>query len=399
MFDDSKLSNFSDSLPSLGALEESVKTTKTPPASGLNLSTKFDIKRQPMFFGESLGLTRFDQMRYPIFEKLTVSQNENYWQAHDVNLSQDRIDFDTRLLPNQKFIVVKNLGYQVLMDSVQSRLTIEAFRPWVSLPELDGCIQTWAYFESIHNKAYQHIVNNLYTNPSDFYDTILEDPNIVERARVIMRYYDEFINYGDQVKVFGYNKTLGLTLYEHKRLAYRAMVSVYALESIRFYVSFACAFSLAQQGLMIGNGKQMRLIARDEALHVGISLNILRLWPKEDADFAKIAASEMPFVIELFKEVVDGEKYWASNTVFSKGDMLGMNAQLMGNYIEHLANKRLKAIGCEQVFANKINPFTWMNSWLSSDDTQVAPQETEITDYKVSALNTQVDASKLVLDF
>lgn len=371
----------------------------------LNLATSTQIKKQPMFFGETLGLTRFDQMRYPVFDKLTTEQRANYWQAHDVNLSQDRIDFDTKLLPNQKHIFIKNLGYQVLLDSVQSRATIEAFGTWVSLPELKTCIEAWSFFEGIHNAAYQQILDNLYDNPSEFYDTILVDENITRRANAILCHYDDFIRYGYAVKTHGYDAALGLNLLQHKRLAYRAMVSVYALESIRFYVSFCCTFSLGQQGLMLGNAKEMQLIARDEALHVGISLTILRNWLKEGPEWQQIAQEETPTVLAIFREVVQQEKEW-SVYLFSQGDMLGLNAQLMGQYLEHLANKRVRAIlgkesytEIDRIFPNKVNPFNWMGKWLTSDDEQVAPQETEITAYKVSALNTQVNAGALDLDF
>jgi ribonucleotide reductase beta subunit family protein with ferritin-like domain len=138
--------------------------TETPRKSRINISPRVDIKKQPMFFGENIGLVRFDRMRYPVFEKLTVEQTSNFWQPHDVNLANDRADFDSRLLPNQKHIMVRNLGYQTLLDSVQSRLTVDAFRPWCSLPEVDDCIRAWSFFEGIHNKAYQHLVNNLYPN-------------------------------------------------------------------------------------------------------------------------------------------------------------------------------------------------------------------------------------------
>jgi ribonucleoside-diphosphate reductase beta chain len=354
-----------------------------------------DIKKQPMFFGENIGLVRFDRMRYPVFEKLTVEQTSNFWQPHDVNLANDRADFDSRLLPNQKHIMVRNLGYQTLLDSVQSRLTVDAFRPWCSLPEVDDCIRAWSFFEGIHNKAYQHLVNNLYPNPSDFYDHILDNPAIVSRADAILRYYDRFIAISDYVKVHGYRKH---SRAEHKRAFYMAVASVYALESIRFYVSFVCTFALAEQDLMIGSGKQMKLIARDEALHVGITLNMLRLWPKESKEQEAIAEECAPEVLDVFKEVVDQETAWA-DYLFSEGDMLGLNTKLMQMYLEHLANKRLKAIGLEQPFANKTNPFTWMNRWTTSSDEQVAPQETEITAYKVSALNRQVEVGQLDTDF
>jgi ribonucleoside-diphosphate reductase beta chain len=370
----------------------------------LNFDPDVDIKHQPMFFGTRLGLARFDQVRYPVFEKLTREMKSKFWSEEEINLSQDKIDYWEKLQPNQRRIFEKNIAYQTVMDSVTSRAVMEAFLPWASLPELEECIKTWSFFEAIHNRAYQWIEQNLHLDPSVHFDTILRDEGIMNRARTIVSYYDDFIRYSNRVKVFGYGRhlaessTLNLTAFEHKRLAYRAMLSVYALESIRFYVSFACTFALAQQGLMTGNAKEIKLIARDEALHVGISLAIIRNWPKDDPDFDLIAYEEKNWVILLFKEVVAQEAAWAEH-LFSEGPMLGLNHDLMVKYLEHLANKRLKNIGLDHVFANKSNPFKWMNNWIVTEDEQVAPQETEVTTYKVSALGSAVDDKNLVTDF
>jgi ribonucleoside-diphosphate reductase beta chain len=362
----------------------------------LNLNPNVDWRKQPMFFGEKLGIARFDKLKYPIFEKLTKRQKSNFWSEEDINLQQDRIDYVSKLQPNQKRIFDKNIAYQTVMDSVAARAILEAFSPWISLPELEECVKTWVFFETIHNRAYQWIEQNLHTDPSVHFDTILKDTSIVKRAQSIVTYYDDFIRYSNRVKVFGY--TEGHTSYAHKTLAYKAMVSVYALESIRFYVSFACTFALGQQELMVGNAKEVKLIARDEALHVGISMNIIRLWPKEDEDFKKIIEENREFVHDLFREVIDQEKEWAAY-LFEEGPMLGLNTDLMGKYLEHLGNKRLKGIGHDQIFENKINPFNWMSNWIASDEEQVAPQETEIVDYKVSALSTSVKEEDLDTDF
>jgi ribonucleoside-diphosphate reductase beta chain len=179
---------------------------------------------------------------------------------------------------------------------------------------------------------------------------------------------------------------------------YEAMIAIYTLESIRFYVSFCCTFSMGQQELMTGNASEMKLIARDEALHVGISLNILRIWMKEDVDFRHIAHNKKDFVYGMFKEVIDQEVEWAKY-LFKDGALLGLNVDLVTKYLEHLGNKRLKALGLDQIFENKANPFNWLSNWLSSDSDQRAPQETEILDYKVSAINGNVDESKLITDF
>lgn len=371
----------------------------------LNLNPEVDWKSQTMFFGEKLGLARFDKLRYPVFAKLTQEQKSKFWSEEDINLSQDSIDYKEKLQPNQKRIFEKNIAYQTVMDSVTSRAVMEAFLPWVSLPELEECIKAWSFFESIHNRAYQWIEQNLHIDPSVHFDSILRDSSIMDRAKSIVGYYDNFIHYSNRVKVFGYGNhdvvssgssiLFRLTTREHKTLAYKAMVSVYALESIRFYVSFACTFALAQQGLMTGNAKEIKLIARDEALHVGISLAILRNWPLEDPAFKTISEELKDWVIELFTEVVEQESAWAAY-LFKEGPMLGLNTELMVKYLEHLGNKRLKALGIEQVFVNKTNPFKWMNTWIVSEDEQIAPQETEVTTYKVSALSNKVVDSDLI---
>lgn len=361
----------------------------------LNLSTNVDVSKQPMFFGEPLGLSRTDKMRYPIFKRLTDEQNKNYWQPHDINLEKDKTQYKN-LPDNIKHMMNSNIGYQTLLDTVQSRATIEAFLPWVSCPELERCIQSWAYFEAIHNDSYQWILKNIHLDPSVFFDDILKNEDIVIRANSILKYYDEFISFSNKVKVFGY--TDELTLFEHKRLIYRAMVSVYALESIRFYVSFATTFAIAEQGWMTGNADEMKLIQRDEALHVGISLNILRFWPKEDDDFKKIAHDEANTVLEIFQEVVTEEKAFAKY-IYKFGAILGQNEELTGQYLESLANKRLKALGLPQSFPNKNNPYGWMSKWVATEDEQKAPQEVEIDSYKVSAMNVNVSDKDVMIDF
>lgn len=363
----------------------------------LNLSTTVDVSKQPMFFGEPLGLSRTDRMRYPIFKRLTDEQNKNFWQPHDINLERDKTQYKD--LPEHiKHMVNANISYQTLLDTVQSRATITAFLPWVSCPELERCIQSWAYFEAIHNDSYQWILKNIHLDPSVFFDDILKNTDITTRADAIVRYYDEFIRYSNLVKVFGYDASRDLTLYEHKRLIYRAMASVYALESIRFYVSFSNTFGIAEQGWMIGNADEMKLIQRDEALHVGITLNILKYWPKEDDDFRRIAEEESDTVIKIFQEVVDQEDVFAGY-VYQKGVMLGQNRELTRQYLEHLANKRLKSIGLAQVFSNKTNPYGWMSKWIATEEEQKAPQETDLDAYKTSAMNSDVDEAQVMTDF
>ena len=255
----------------------------------LNLNL-FDVKDQPMFFGEEAGIARFDKMKYPIFDKIKRTMKSFYWDPEEINLTKDDADFKM-MQEHERHIFTKNIAYQVLLDSVQERAPLVALIPWISLPELEGCVIWWAAFENIHAQSYQWILQNLYNDPSEVFDSILQDSNIVQRAAAIVRYYDDFIGYATLYKALGEGyhevstahegnsideKTYDLTKRELKKKLLLALVSIYALESIRFYVSFACSFAFGQQGKMVGNADIIKLIAKDESQHVGIPLNIDR---------------------------------------------------------------------------------------------------------------------------
>lgn len=371
----------------------------------------FDLKEQPMFFGEQQGIARFDKMKYPIFDKIRRTMKSFDWNPEEIYLGKDDSDFK-KLEPHEQHIFTSNIAYQVLLDSVQERAPLVALLPWVTLPELEGCIIWWAAFENTHAQSYQWILQNLYTDPSEVFDSILDNTDIMVRAEAIVRYYDDFLKYGELYKVFGpgYHevttaidgcspdtKTYELSLYELKKKLYLAIVSVFALESIRFYVSFACSFAFGQQGKMVGNADIIKLIAKDESQHVGVALNILRNWARKenDPDFTRIIEECEEEVYKIFDEVVDQEKAWATY-LFKDGSIIGLNEVLLAQYLEHLANKRLKLLGLKQRYKHTENPFSWLSNWLDSEANQVAPQEREITDYAINSLNTKINEANLI---
>lgn len=379
---------------------------------------KTDLSRQPMFFGEKLNIARYDTERYSVFSKATKTMKSFYWNPEEINLDKDKSDYKN-LAPHEQHIFIKNIAYQSLLDSVQERAPVYAFLPWVSLPELEASIIWWVAFEQIHSQSYQWILQNLFPDPGVVFDGIIEDENIMTRADAIIRYYDDFITYSEQYRVLGpgehviksqrqvngtdarveVEETLTLSMYELKRKLYVALFSVFALESIRFYVSFACSFAYGQQGKMKGNANIIKLIAKDEAQHMGITVNILRnLVRKEgDPDFVKIVEEEKDNVLAIFDEVVNQEKEWAKY-LFKDGSIVGLNEALLVRFLEYTANKRLKALGFKQRYDCTTDPFTWMSAWLSGEETQVAPQENEITDYLINVLDTNVNEDN-ILDF
>jgi len=353
-------------------------------------SNPIDVANQYMFFGEQLGSARYDKIKNPIFEKLTRTQNSFFWQPEEINLTKDAADFKD-LTTAEKHIFTKNISYQILLDSVQERSPLLAFLPWVSSPELEPCIITWAYFEAIHARSYQYILQNIFNDPTQVFDGIVTDKEIIRRAEAVTRYYDDFIQYSDICRVGEGNLNL------LKEKFFLALVSVYALESIRFYVSFACSFAFAQLGKMTGNGRIIKLIARDESQHMGITMNIIRNYQrdKDDPEMTEIAQKLEPMIVEIFEEAIEQERQWAKY-LFKDGPILGLNEEMLKLYIEHIAGKRMRALGIKNRYEKTANPFTWINQWLEGETTQVAPQEAEIVDYRIGNFDSNINDEELI---
>ena len=351
-----------------------------------------DWTKQPMFFGDEPNTQRFDQQKYPVFEKLNQQQLGFFWRPEEVSLQKDRNDYNL-LSDEQKHIFTANLKYQTLLDSVQGRGPCLAFLPHASIPELEGCIITWDFFETIHSRSYTHIMKNVYPDPSIVFDTILDDEKIIERAVSVTKHYDAFNEASDNY----FHKGKG-SLYEVKKKMYLAMHTVNILEGLRFYVSFACTFGFGELKLMEGSAKIISLIARDEAQHLALSTHILKLWAqgKDDPDMAKIAKESTEEVYALWRECVNEEKDWAEY-LFKDGSMIGLNATLLNQYVEYIANRRLKALGFDAIFDAPVNtnPLPWTQHWLSSSGLQVAPQETEVESYVIGGIKQDVDKDSL----
>jgi ribonucleoside-diphosphate reductase beta chain len=328
------------------------------------------------FFDEAVDIARYDKVKYPAFEKLTEKQMSFFWRPEEVELSKDSKDFKG-LTDHEKHIFTSNLKRQILLDSVQGRAPSLAFLPICSLPELETWIQTWTFFETIHSRSYTHIIRNVYPDPSRVFDEMLEIQEIVDCAGSISKYYDELIHWNSHE----------VGMYEHKKKLWLCLNAVNALEGVRFYVSFACSWNFAELKKMEGNAKIIKFIARDENVHLASTQQLLKILPKEDPDFAKLADETRQECIDMFQAVVAQEKAWASY-LFKDGSMIGLNEQLLCDYVDHIAAKRMGAIGLNG--KPGANPLPWTQKWIAGSDVQVAPQETEITSYIVGGVTQDV---------
>nr|WP_193988772.1 class Ia ribonucleoside-diphosphate reductase subunit beta [Lelliottia steviae] len=355
--------------------------------------------QEPMFFGQTVNVSRYDQQKYPIFEKLIEKQLSFFWRPEEVDVSKDRLDFQA-LPDHEKHIFLSNLKYQTLLDSVQGRSPNVALLPIVSIPELETWIETWAFSETIHSRSYTHIIRNVTQSPELIFDDIVSNEKISERADAVTKYYDDLINMVSLYNLYGEGKhvtngkEIKVSLFDLKKQLYLAMMSVNILEAIRFYVSFACSFAFAERELMEGNAKIIKLIARDEALHLSGTQHILNIMQdgKDDPEMAIVAAQCREEAIQMFVEAAEQEKDWAEY-LFKDGSMIGLNKDILCQYVEYITNARMTAVGLPAQFESKSNPIPWINSWLVSDNVQVAPQEAEISSYLVGQIDSQVDAS------
>lgn len=357
--------------------------------------------KEPMFLGQPVNVARYDQQKYELFEKLIEKQLSFFWRPEEVDISQDRIDY-AALPDHEKHIFISNLKYQTLLDSIQGRSPNIALLPLISIPELETWVETWSFSETIHSRSYTHIIRNIVNDPAIVFDDIVTNVEITKRATDIASYYDDLIEYSSYYNLFGVGKQqingkeVNISLYDLKKKLYLCLMSVNALEAIRFYVSFACSFAFAERELMEGNAKIIKLIARDEALHLTgtqFMINTLRSG-EDDPEMAIIAKECEEQAYQLFLKAANQEKEWAEY-LFSGGSMIGLNKDILCQYIEYITNIRMQAVGLKLPFQAKSNPIPWINNWLVSDNVQVAPQEAEMSSYLVGQIDSEINEDDL----
>lgn len=353
-----------------------------------------------MFFDNGVDVARYDQLKYPQLDKLTDKQLGFFWRPEEVDVSKDRGDF-AKLTPHEQHVFTSNLKRQILLDSVQGRSPNMAFLPVVSIPEMETLVETWSFFETIHSRSYTHIIRNVYANPSAVFDEMMDIDEIVDCAGDISKYYDDFIEYSTWYNMLGEGdhevngKTISINKREMKKKLWMCLNSVNILEGVRFYVSFACSWAFAELKKMEGNAKIIKFIARDENTHLAASQTILKLLPKDDAEFAEIREECLEEVTKMFMQAIDQEKQWAKY-LFKDGSMIGLNEKLLGDYVEWIGARRMRTLGIQAPYhVSQANPLPWTEKWIGGGNVQVAPQETEISSYVIGGVKQDVSEDTL----
>ena len=339
----------------------------------LNLTTS----SSRLFFGpEGHGLSRYDIVRYPILQKINEKMQGFFWRPVEIDFSLEKKEFN-RLNDVEQFVFTSNLRRQILLDSIQGRAPSLAFLPICTDPALENCILTWSMFESIHSESYTHIIRAIYPDPSAVFDGIPGIKEIADCAGSITRSYDALI------------------ATPNKENLYLGLISTNALESLRFYVSFTPTFSFAERGFVDGSAKTVRFIARDENMHLALVTHVLRILPKDDPDFIQIAGDLRQASIDIFLEAAEQEREWVKY-IFQYGSVLGLNENILNDYIDFLLNKRLAAIGLGTL-TRRDHPIPWIERHFSSADLQPAPQETEMSSYLTSSVVNDISDAEFSL--
>ena len=344
-----------------------------------------------LVFGDTVEIQRYDNPVFPKYIKWDDRANNLFWRESVIDLSKDKHDFK-KLASELKHIFVSNISRQVVLDSKQGMEPLLCFGPIASQPEIQTALTTWTFFENIHSRSYTHILRAIYDNPTPVMDSIMTNEEILKCHKDIGQYYEELDSYNrNHIQGTAYSN-------EHKLAYLKALVAVNALEGIRFFVSFACSFAMAENAVMEGNAKIIKLIAKDEQEHLKLTQLMLADSIKTDPDMRVLFELNYHDLVDIYNDVVEQEKEWA-NYLFKDGSMLGLNAAMCHEYIDYLANIRMSAVGLAKRDVSINNPLPWMDNWLDSSRTQNALQETENESYLMNIIDKDVNLNELKEEF
>jgi ribonucleoside-diphosphate reductase beta chain len=357
-----------------------------------NLNTKTDYLNRKMFLDPAGPVTiqRFEEVKYKKIADFETTARGFFWVPEEISLSKDSNDFKDAS-DAVKHIFTSNLLRQTALDSLQGRAPSQVFTPVCSLPELEALIYNWTFFETnIHSRSYSHIIRNIYNVPKDVFNTIHDTKEIVDMAASVGNYYDA-------LHVINCRKEAGERINEktHIKAIWMALHASYALEAFRFMVSFATSLAMVENKIFIGNGNIISLILQDELLHKGWTAYLINQVIKDDSRFADIKGECEQEVYKLYEDVIREEKAWA-DYLFNKGPVIGLNANILKDFVDYTAVGALKDIGIKyQGTASKTTPIPWFNKHVNTSNKQTALQESESTNYVIGVMSENIDYDAL----
>jgi len=351
-----------------------------------DLKTPTNYLKRKMFLDGVVTVQRFEEYRYPKIAKFEELARGFFWVPEEISLTKDKMDHK-EASEAVKHIFTSNLLRQTALDSIQGRAPAQVFNPVISIPELEALVSNWSFFETnVHSKSYSHIIRNVYGVPKEEFNKIHDTTEIVEMASSVGKYYDLLHKLNCQKELL----PVGVPETEHVRAIWMALNASYALEALRFMVSFATSLAMVENRIFIGNGNIISLILQDELLHAEWTAWLINNVVKDDERFANIVDSCRNEVYAMYMEVIAEEKAWA-DYLFKKGVVIGLNAAILSDFVDYTAFVRLKDIGIKYLADHpKTSPIPWFNKHINLGKKQSALQETESTSYVIGAMSPDV---------
>lgn len=355
-----------------------------------DLSKQTNYLKRKMFLDGEVTVQRFEEYRHPKIAKFEELQRGFFWVPEEISLTKDKIDHKESS-EAVKHIFTSNLLRQTALDSIQGRAPTQIFTPVVSIPELESLVSIWSMFETnIHSKSYSHIIRNVYGVPKEEFNKIHDTSEIVNMAANVGHYYDSLHKLNCR-KELGEN----VPVYEHKKSIWLALHASYALESLRFMVSFATSLAMVENKIYIGNGNIISLILQDELLHAEWTAWIINNVTKDDQDFVKLQDECKTEVYNMYLEVIKEEKLWA-DYLFKKGVVIGLNSNILKDFVDYTAFTRLKDVGIKYLEDHpKNSPIPWFNKHVNINKKQTALQENESTNYVIGVMSDDIRYEEL----
>jgi len=335
-------------------------------------------------------IQRFEEVKYNKIVKFEQEARGFFWVPEEISLVKDAQDFK-EASETVRHIFTSNLLRQTALDSLQGRGPSQIFTPVVSLPELESLVYNWTFFETnIHSRSYSHIIRNIYNVPKEEFNKIHDTQEIVDMASSIGRYYDD-------LHLVNCRRETGDTVpeKEHIRAIWLALNASYALEAFRFMVSFATSLAMVENRIYIGNGNIISLILQDEILHRDWTAWIINQVVKEDPRFAAARQECEAEVYAMYQDVIREEKAWA-DYLFRKGPVIGLNANILKDFVDFTAAAALREIGIKYLeAAPRSTPIPWFNKHVETHKKQTALQESESTNYVIGVMSDAIDYDEL----
>lgn len=358
--------------------------------SQYDISKAAEYNTRKMFLDGTVNIQRFDKTAFQKIKAYEKIARGMFWVPEEVDITQDRQDMK-KASPAQIHMLESNILRQTTLDSLQGKAPVQVFGPICSVPEMEALMNIWSFFETnIHSSSYSHIIQNAFANPSKVFDKVHDIQAIVDMAASVGKHYDAL--YAANCAMETGN---ALPLREHKKLIWYALHASFALEAIRFMVSFATSLALMEQGIFIGNGKIIEMILQDELLHTEWTAWIIQRIVKDDPEFLEIQEECVDDIYEMYKQVINEEKSWA-HFLMQEGSIIGLNAKILESFVDYNAATKLPMVGIKfRGEAPRSNPIPWFEKYTNLSSQQTALQEVESTDYLTGALSSAVDLSEL----